>query len=114
MILTIVILSWVMAVVLVLRFFAVSCKPHDNPFDLLLEEEEDYLDWEVEECHRCGKENVLSPDASSWFDEGYIHEWHDAIFCESCFYDKGKDGQPYLTDLDEMRAKPYSYLPRGY
>ena len=44
MILTIVILSWVIFVVLVLRFFAVSCKPHDNPFDLLIEEEEeDYL-----------------------------------------------------------------------
>tara|TARA_B100001287_G_scaffold276174_1_gene286087 strand:- start:1583 stop:1939 length:357 start_codon:yes stop_codon:yes gene_type:complete len=118
MILTVVILSWIIAIILVLRFFAVSCKPHDNPFDLLLEEqedeEEDYLDWEIEECHRCGKENVLSPDASSWFDEGYIHEWEDAIFCERCFYDKGKNGQPYLTDLDEMQQNPYDYLPRGY
>ena len=117
MILTVVILSWIIAIVLVLRFFAVSCKPHDNPFDLLLEEqedEEDYLDYEVEECHRCGAENVLDDDAVSWQDEGYIHEWHDAVFCERCFYDKDKHGQPYLNDLDEMRANPYSYMPRGY
>lgn len=111
-----VIISWVVAVILILRFFHVCCKPYDNPFDLLLESEEevDYLDCEVEECHRCGGENVLVDDAVSWQDEGYIHEWHDAIFCESCFYDKDKHGQPYLTDLDEMRANPYNYLPRGY
>jgi len=107
--------AWFFSVILILRFFHVCCKPYDNPTDLLVEEEEeDYLDWEVEECHRCGEENVLSPDASSWADEGYIHEWHDAVFCERCFYDKGKDGQPYLTDLDEMRANPHNYLPHGY
>lgn len=111
--LIIVLVSWVLAIVLVLRFFAVTCKPYDNPFDLLLEEEEE--EWEVEECHRCGAENVLSPDAISWeHDEQFVHEWHDAIFCESCFYDKGKDGQPYLTDLDDMQQNPYNYLPRGY
>ena len=41
MLITIVLVSWVLAIVLVLRFFAVTCKPYDNPFDLLLEEEED-------------------------------------------------------------------------
>lgn len=118
MIWSVVILSWIVAVILILRFLAVSCKPYDNPFDLLLEQEEeedDYLDWEVEECHRCGAENVLSPDALSWeHDERFVHEWEDAIFCESCFFDKGKNGQPYLTDLDDMQQNPHNYLPHGY
>lgn len=110
--------AWFFSIVFICRFFHVSCKPYDNPVDLYLElqaEEEDYLDYEIEECHRCGAENVLSPDAISWeHDEGFVHEWEDAIFCESCFFDKGKNGQPYLTDLDDMRQNPHNYLPHGY
>ena len=125
MITILLLIAWFISIVFICRFFHVSCKPYDNPVDLYLElqrkqeeeeeEEEDYLDWEVEQCYRCGAENVLSPDAVSWeHDERFVHEWEDAIFCESCFYDKGKNGQPYLSDLDDMRENPYSYLPHGY
>ena len=33
------------------------------------------------------------------------HDWLD---------DRDKHGQPYLTDLDEMRDNPHDYLPYGY
>ena len=102
--------AWFFSIVFICRFFHV-CTTYQHP----VIEEEDYLDYEIEECHRCGAENVLSPDAISWeHDEGFVHEWEDAIFCESCFFDKGKNGQPYLSDLDDMRENPYSYLPHGY
>ena len=75
------------------------------------EEEEEI---EIEQCHRCGVENYPDDETESWRDEGYEHDEHDALFCESCFQDKDKYGQPYLTDLDDMRANPHDYLPYGY
>ena len=115
MITIILLTAWFFSVIFILRFFHVSCKPLDNPYDLLQDDEEEEEEWEIEECHRCGAENILTPDTLSWeHEEFYVHEWHDAVFCEGCFYDKDKSGQPYLSDLDEMRANPYNYLPRGY
>ena len=67
-----------------------------------------------EKCHRCGIENTPDDKTPSWRDEGYEHDEHDALFCESCFKDKDRHGQPHLTDLDEMRANPHDYLPHGY
>jgi|TARA_R110001606_G_C15134848_1_gene623828 hypothetical protein len=68
----------------------------------------------LEICHRCGLENILDGKIASWKEEGFEHDDHDAVFCESCFEDRDKHGQPYLTDLDEMRDNPHDYLPYGY
>jgi|TARA_R100000482_G_C5086987_1_gene128919 hypothetical protein len=102
------IVVWLILVFLILRFFSVSSTPVYSPFELV---EEGYP---VEECHRCGKTNILKEDVTSWEDEGFLHDYADALFCESCFNDKDRHGQPYLSDVDEMRANPHNYLPRGY
>tara|TARA_R100000458_G_C8188509_1_gene183029 strand:+ start:328 stop:564 length:237 start_codon:yes stop_codon:yes gene_type:complete len=76
--------------------------------------EEDEEEYEILECHRCGEEQVVTDDISSWADEGNLHDDTGDVFCDSCFDDKDKYGQPYLTDLSEMRANIGSYLPYGY
>jgi len=102
--------AWFFAIVFICRMFHV-CTTYDHP---VIEEEEEEDEMEIEQCHRCGVENYPDDETESWRDEGYEHDEHDALFCESCFQDKDKYGQPYLTDLDDMRANPHDYLPYGY
>tara|TARA_R110000824_G_scaffold181540_3_gene362413 strand:+ start:181 stop:537 length:357 start_codon:yes stop_codon:yes gene_type:complete len=117
MIFTTIIIAAIVTVILTLRFFAVAT-PYDNPYELLEQELLEEEEADELQCFRCGATQEITEDEVSWLDEGQVHDWIDsdydeAVFCDSCYADKDKYGQPYLTDLDEMRANPHNYLPRG-
>lgn len=65
-----------------------------------------------QECYRCGAKEENEED---WRAEDQTHPDVDGeVFCDTCFSDKDKYGNPYRSDQAEMIANESNYLPRGF